>query len=379
MKKIYFLLAIIAVAFTACQKQPLVPIPSLTKTATLSFTLAATDYALLPTTAYPRTSLNFHSVADANNYIPTILNAKESSNLNNGSTATVTYTLAPAAASIAIPDTLFKDVSYTVSAADYAAVTGGTFKDLSAAQVISFLKYKYPNAVPNQLAVISYTFYTGVDVSVINSFLYLNGAWKKIYQISPTQYTALNLGSADFSSADVPNLTAYFNTFLKADPTIIDTVKANDIVYVSYKYFVSSANTFQRVAALTYDGTNFASTPAPSQVTGSFLKTAGTWNAVVPLPSVNYTLTPADTKLIGASTVGTAAQRTNLTTYGDFETSWASADLNAAMIVVLTADFPKPMLNTLYRVTYNAYTGGSDVPTTRSFIYSGTAWVAQQP
>jgi hypothetical protein len=381
MKKLYYLLALVTMAFTACQKQPVVPVPSLTNTATLTFTLAQSDYKLLPNTSYPFTSLSFQSTADANSYIPTILNAKESPNLNDGSTASVTYTLAQPGASITVADSLFKDVAYTVSAADYAAVTGGTFKDLSAAQVISFLKYKYPTPKPNQLAVISYTFYTGTDVSVINSFLYLNGAWKKIYQISPAQYTALNLGSADFSATDLPNLPAYFNTFLKADPTIIDTVKANDIVYVSYKYFVSSANTFQRVMALTYDGNNFAAVPAVTQATGSFLKTKGTWNAVVPVPTVNYTLTAADIKLIGSptGTIGTASQRANLTSYSDFESSWASADLNSAMILALTTDFPTPQVNVLYKVTYSAYVNSADVPTIRSFIYNGTAWVAQQP
>jgi hypothetical protein len=386
MKKLYYLLALVTMAFTACQKQPVVPVPSLTNTATLTFTLAQSDYQLLPSTAYPHSSFSFQSSADADNYIPTILNAKYSK-LNNKSTASVTYTLAApsiSAAPITVADSLFKDVAYTVSTADYAAVTGGTFKDLSAAQVISFLKYKYPTPKPNQLAVISYTFYTGSDASVINSFLYLNGAWKKIYQISPAQYTALNLGSADFSASDLPNLPAYFNTFLKADPSIIDTVKTSDIIYVSYKYFVSSANTFQRVAALIYDGNNFLTTtytPTPVQATGSYLKTNGTWNAVAPVPTVNYTLTAADIKLIGSptGTIGTVSQRANLTSFSDFESSWASADLNSAMILVLTTDFPTPQVNVLYKVTYSAYVNSADVPTIRSFIYNGTAWVAQQP
>ncbi len=95
MKKIYYLLALIVLAFTACQKQPLVPLPPLTKTATLTFTLAPADYALLPSADYPHSSLNFNSTTDADMYIPLILAAKESAQLNNGSTATVTYTIAP--------------------------------------------------------------------------------------------------------------------------------------------------------------------------------------------------------------------------------------------------------------------------------------------
>jgi len=92
MKKIYYLLALLTMAFTACQKQPVVPVSSLTKTAALTFTLAPADYQLLPSTAYPYLSFSFNSTADADNYIPMILNAKESAQLNNGSTASVTYT-----------------------------------------------------------------------------------------------------------------------------------------------------------------------------------------------------------------------------------------------------------------------------------------------
>jgi hypothetical protein len=377
MKKIYYLLALLPLAFTSCQKQPVVPVPSLTNTATLSFTLAAADYQLLPNTAYPFTSHSFNTNADANNYIPTILNAKESKQLNNGSTAAVTYTLAPPTLTLSVADSLFKDVAYTVTAADYAAVVG-TYTDMSASQVISFLKYKYPTPVANQLAVITYTYYNGVDATVTNSFLYLNGAWQKIYQISAAQYTTLNLGSADFGSSNLATLPADFNALLKDDANIMDTVKTGDIIYVSYKYYVSSAKTYQKVMPVEFDGTNFANTPTPTQVTGNFLKTNGVWNAVIPVPSISYTLTTADTKLIAASTIGTAAERTNLGTYGDFETAWTTADLDSAMILVLTTDFPKPQLNILYKVTYPAYVGGADVPTVLSFINNGTAWVAQQ-
>jgi len=88
MKKIYYLLAFVALAFTACQKQPYITPATYTKAMTL--TLAHSDYLLLPTTAYPYKTFTFDSPDDANKYIPMILNARDPQ-LGDGSTASVTY------------------------------------------------------------------------------------------------------------------------------------------------------------------------------------------------------------------------------------------------------------------------------------------------
>jgi hypothetical protein len=96
---------------------------------------------------------------------------------------------------------------------------------------------------------------------------------------------------------------------------------------------------------------------------------------------VYYTLTTADTKLIGNpngtnnQNIGTSAQRADLYQYGDFS-GWAAADLQSAMILVLTTDFPNPTPNINYKVTFKVYTGGTDVPTTLTFQWNGTAWIA---
>jgi hypothetical protein len=372
MKKIYYLLALLPLAFTACQKEPLVPANSLTKTGTLTFTLAPADYQLLPSSDYPYSSNNFNSISDANLYIPMILTAKESSLLNNGSTATVTYALAPA--SLKVADSLYSDVAYTVTSADYFAVTGNHYGDFSASDVLNFLAYKYPAAVANQLAVISYTLYTGVDTPVVNSFLYLNGAWILIYQVTPAQYTLVGEGKYDqFTAADVSKLPGYFNFFLKNDITIADTARANDVEYVSYGYYASG--NYQKVLALTYDGNNWGAISV--QVTGSFLKKGGAWTPVLPVPTINHTLTAADVALIAASNVAPSTLLSNLGKYGDFETSWTTAELDAAFILVLTTDYPTPVVGDNYVITYLLYTGGADVPTQLTFQYSGTAWVAK--
>jgi hypothetical protein len=230
MKKIYFLMAIAIIAFASCQKQPYItPTTTLTKTAALTFTLAPADYALLPSSAYPATSNNFKSTTDADNFIPMILAAKESAQLNNGSTATVTYTLAPA--NLTVADSVYSHVFYTVTSADYFAVTGNHYGDFSPSNVLAFLAYKYPTPVTNQLAVISYTLYSGgADQSVVNSFLYLHGTWTQIYQVTPAEYTEAGEGKYDqFTATDLSKLPGEFNFFLKNDIIIADTAKAGDI------------------------------------------------------------------------------------------------------------------------------------------------------
>ncbi|HTD41041.1 MAG TPA: hypothetical protein VK671_10505 [Mucilaginibacter sp.] len=365
MKKICYLLAFVALAFTSCQKQPIIQMGAYTKA--MTFTLAATDYQLLPSTDYPYSSLSFNSVTDANTYVPQILSLKEPQ-LGNGSSAAVTFTIAPA--SVKVADSLYSHVSYTVTSADYVAVTGNNYGDFNASDVLNFLVYKYPHPAANQLAVISYTLYTGSDNSVVNSFLYLNGAWQKIYQVSPAQYAAVGDGAYNnFSSGEISNLPGYFNAFLKADISIADTARVNDVEYVSYQIYTGS--TYQKVLALTYDGNNwgYISTTA----TLAYLKTGGVWT---PNQTIYHTLTSDDIKLIANSTIGTASQRTNLGKYGDFS-GWAPADLNSAFILVLTTDYPNPKVNIDYVVTYLLYTGGSDVSTKVTFQYNGTTWVAK--
>jgi hypothetical protein len=367
MKKIYYVIAALAIAFTACQKQPnLIPT---TYTKSMTFTLAASDLSFLPSADYNSTSSSFYSLTDAYTYIPKILSAKEPQ-LDNGSKATVTFNIS-SAASVTVADSSAYDVAYTVTSADYFAVTGNHYGDFSSSDVLNFLPYKYPTPKANQLVVLTYVLYTGSDNTVTNSFLYINGAWMKIYMVSPAQYAAVGDGAYDnFSSGEQSNLPGYFNAFLKADISIADTAKAKDVEYISYQIYAGS--TYQKVYTLEFDGNNWVP-PFIATGTIAFLKTGGAW---VANQTVYYTLTTADTKLIAASTIGTASERSNLGKYGDFS-SWPATDLNAAMILVLTTDFPTPKLNTDYVVTYLNYTGGSDVPTQLTFQNNGTAWVSK--
>ncbi len=377
MKKIFYAIAFVAVVFTSCQKQPIVPLyPAVASKQSYNITLASSDYALLPSTAYPSKTLSFNNATDAQNYIPTILNAKYPSKVAaDNSTAVVTYT--QSALSFKLTDSAYNDVAYTLTPADYLLLPGNKYTDFSIAQVIKWLPYKYPSPVVNQLALLTFTPYPAT-LTPPYSFLYLNGAWSEIYTITPAQYAVYGLGKYNqFTSTNDATLPAMLGALLKTDLTVQDTVKAGDIEYISFNYYGSDKGTYQRVIPLEYDGSNYVAPKTSVAAPLNFIKKSGQWQYVQPLPVISYTLTSADIALIAKSTVAPSGLLTNLASYGDFS-GWTTAQLDAAMILVLTADFQTPQTNTNYSVIYLAYTGGADVPTSLLFQWSGTAWVAQQ-
>ena len=375
MKKAYYLLAYVLVVFTACQKQPIIGggANGSSYIKTINYTLSSADYAPLGSTVYSYKTKSFSSDADAKLYIPTILNSKFPQ-LDSGSTANISFYEQPILA-----DSLYSDILYAPTTADYYSVTV-KYSDFSTAQAIAFLNLKYPTPVANQLSVLNYTYYeSGFTPSAgipntIHSYLYLNGSWAKIYTITAAQYASAFRGQYnEFVAADAPNLANIFNTFLKADPQVAATAKAGNVIYVSYNYYASKD--YQRVLALGYDGTNWTTATTS---TLAFIKKGSTW---IPDPTVYYTVNAngKDNTLIANSTFANATARSNYGSYGDFNIQssspyyWSQTDINNAMILVLTTDFPNPKVNTPYKITYLAY-NGSTYPVTSLFNFDGTNW-----
>jgi hypothetical protein len=377
MKKIYHLFAFVAAAFALASCHPLDntykklddnPVPA--KPSTITYTLAAADYKLLPSTTNPYKNGSFASNDEANQFVPTILNLKYPL-AGDGSNANITYSISTPTSQIKVADSLFKDVAYTLTDADY----NNSFHDFSDSQVLSWLKIKYPTPAVNQLALITFTYFlNGATSTQTFSFLYLSGAWKKIHTITPAQYTSIGKGGTfnDFSSSDAANLVSYFNTFLKADPSISATAKVGDVQYVSFKYFAGS--NYQRVLALQFDGNNWVTLSVGTTGTATFVKAKGAWAGD---PTVYYKLTLADAGIIaayqGLSAAATTDLRTNLAKFGDFESGWTTADIQLGIIQVLLHDFPMPKVNVNYKVTYEAYSGG-DKDVVLTFSYDGSKW-----
>jgi len=383
MKKIYYLLIAGVLGLSACQKEPELQSSSHTAFAglkeSLSITLQATDYAKL-TTGYPKTAHTFDNLADANTYIPQILNAEYFSPAN-GSSASVTYT--QSALYFKLADSTYKvttagidtgtSVYYALTAADYLLLPNNKYTDFSVAQLVSWLPYKFPSVPNNSLKVVSWTIYpTGTTPVVPYSFLYTNGSWQAIYMIQPAQYTALGLGKYDQFTSSNTNIPQALGALLNADVTITDTIKKNDIVYVSYNYYASATATYQRVQPLQYNGTGFVA-PFTTSATATFVKANGVWK---PQPIITYTLTSADITLIGAGAAGSTAAKANLNQYLDFSSAWTTPDMNSAVIECLLVDFKTPVIGTIYKVTFPNYS--SAAPDPLSFEWSGTAWTALQ-
>ena len=360
MKKLLYLFAFIAIVFASCDP--------------MSKTYKELD--AVPQTVNVYLNNSYKSPADAKAAIPAVLNANATySDYPEGSVLNVSFGLATSVPYI--PDSTYSHVAYTLVTSDYT-FPGNTFTDLSATGVLNFLAYKYPTPATNQLSVLTYNYFeSGYTASsgtiTTDSFLFLNGAWTKIYTVSPAQYASVNRGLTNtFASGDLKNIPAYLNDFLKADPTVYSAAnQVGDVKYISYRY----ATTYQKVLALMYDGTNWV-----NRSTLIFVKKGGVW---IPDPSIYYTFVKADYAVLANATVGTAAARANVASFGDFNiqsststTYWSPADLQAALIVMLQAKFPTPVANNPYKITYAVYTGTvSNVTVT--FVYNGTAWVAQ--
>jgi hypothetical protein len=400
MKKIYYLLAFIAVAtvFSACN--PLdntykqlgdLPTPSGTPQ-TFALILAASDYGILPTTNYAKTSLNFKTSADATSSIPTILASKYPAYANTSS-VTVTYAVPPI---IVKPvDSVIADagVSYTaVNPGDYTPILGASpkFIELTTAQAITLLNTKYAagNAAPfgapveGQIVLLTYIFFESGVVSaattLTDTFLFTGGVWVKCYTISAAQFASVGNTFGDFSSSDLPLIPTYLSAILKADNGLTLKAKAGDIKYVAYKYF--GTKTSQRVQVLTFDGTKWiVNSSLPQSIT--FAKTNNVWVAD---NTVNYKLTTADYAQIKTmpTTVNIQTALDNVAQFGDYNitvpvspvTGWTDAQVNASIVLILAHDYPGAVANQKFVITYVSYNGATS-NVTKTFIYNGTTFV----
>lgn len=401
MKKILFnilALAAIATAISSCRPmdktyKALDGLPATAKT--LNYTFQAADYVnvnVYPSSSAVYKAKGFTSNDDANANVPAFLNFKFF-DYPDGSNANITFT--PLTSSIVEPDSVFKDISYTLTADDYLLLPNNKYADFSIAQVLSWLPYKYTAPVENQLQVLSWTFYPtinttpavypGISVSTTSgvttatgSFLYIGGAWLQAYHITPAQYASVGRGQYnEFTSADDASLQSYLNNLLKADPYVAGNAKTGSIQYVSFYYYSSTKVASQRVIKFTFDGTNWVRTPAASTLT--FVKSKGTWIAD---PTVYYTAKASDYALIGSSTIGTSDGRSNFAQYGDFnivsgsQYFWTEADIESALILILKTNFPNATTGIPYKITYLIYTGSTS-STSLTFKFDGTNWTKQ--
>jgi hypothetical protein len=370
MKNIYYALALLTVVFiSSCDP--------------LSGTYKQLDGSVVPSAQPPITFAvpTAYASADlANTGITGLLNTKYS-DYADSSTAVVAYPLASGYSFVA--DNLLAHNALTLAAVDYT-VASNTTAYLTDAGAIAYLTYKYPTPVKNQLAVLTYMYFlNGVTpatgVLTTDSFIFLQGAWTKIYTVSPAQYTAVNRGTNNqFLTTDLTNIPSYLNTFLTSDPAVIATAKAGDVMYVSYKY----NTTAQVVLPLTFDGTNWI-----PKLSANFVKLLGTW---VPDPTIYVTipvvkLAPDYIWLRDNTTIGSVGARGNVASFGDFNTSpttsttsWTDAEVTQAMAAILLHKIPTGVVGIPYKITYFVFPGANPViPQSKIYKFNGTAYIFQ--
>jgi hypothetical protein len=402
MKRIYYLMLFIAVAtsFTACNPldktyKDLDQLPAPTNDQlkgptplAVTITLTAPDYGFL--TDYAKTALSFKTLDDAKADVPTIL-AKKYPTAVDKSSAIVTYGVSPT--TITLADSLNATTAITLQTTPtndyvfpaYNGAAGNTFSDLSATAVINWLKYKYQTPLPeNSIRVLTYLYFeSGKTPSsgtlTTDAFLFAGGNWTKIYHVSPAQYATTNNGFNNwFVANDVPNIPAYLNAYLKSDVSVMATAKYGDIKYVNYRYLT----TYQKVMVLTFDGTNWVTTPIASAPL-TFTKTAGVWIAD---NTVTYTLAAADYKYIGNNTTaGSVAGRANIVQFPDFNVSattdatyWSDVDIQGAIVTFLKYTYPTAVANQKFVITYLQYFKGVTSNVTKTFKFDGTNFVFVQ-
>lgn len=392
-KNILYLLAFVTVIFAACNplKDEIGNITPAPFTKTLNITLAKADYELLPSTNYANKGQYFANTVDANTSISVILNAKYPQ-LDNGSVANVSYNSLPQ--QIKPADSVLSTAGaaptqYSVVDADYLAINGNSNKNFTTAKVIQFLDTKFPTKVANQLIVLNYVYFesgatTTTGVATSDTFIYLNGAWVKAYQVTQAQYiSAGKLTVFNFGSADEANLAGYFNTFLKSDANVSGKAKIGDVKYVSFAYFISSTRTAQRIKALIFDGTNWSTKSVPFGPL-PFLKKKGTW---IPDPTVYYTLIKSDYTVLKSTDaaavkpeIGTAAGRLNAGDFGSFDVtgggnSWTDAQIGDAVAYILNGKYASAPVDetVLYKITYALFKGATPTAV-KSFAKTSTGF-----
>ncbi len=321
-------------------------------------TLSSEDYTEVKGKSY------FTTEEKAAAAIPEFLN-EAYSHLENGSTVRVTYN------KLMFPgynSSVSEVEKYTAVAEDYD-FTGESHDNFnSAGDLVKLLEHKYPDAVENQLVVLTYDYYqNGATSTVTDSFYFKDGAWRNIYHVSDEDYASVGKRS-DFSSSDDDLLPEYFNKLLSN--TVFGAV-AGDVKYVSYAYY-SNKTTTQQVLGMVYNGSEWVKVnpEAVEEAVLQLKKKQGTW---VPDLTKSYTLVADDYVWISKQPeLGTQPQRDNLgdPKYLNFYQSWAGndnywsdEDVLVALSGFLKNKFPNEEVGQKFEVTYAYYKSGNKTNT----------------
>lgn len=340
MKKIIYLFAIIAMAFTSCDDSLQEIFDEIDAQETVisgeaEITLTEEDYDALDLSFG-----NFSSTDDAKTMLPAFLTSKYPA-WGLASLVTVTF-------DVYTPKFDERSLEvYEVTSADYAAqgLSFGNFSSFS--QITSFLNSKYTSPENRLLVSLTYKYYSGSVSTLNNGFLYVNGAWEMALGFTSDEYSEMGESYPNFSSEDeaLTKIPVFLSEKFKYDGK-----SAGDIESIMYKLYVSG-QTLSYVANFIYDGATWSKYNNVISEVIKFGHDGSTW---VPDNTIKYTLTNADYALVGNGN------------YNNFDVragkNEESEDARLAKInTILLNNFPSDVDGQKYIVSYAIYNGAAGI------------------
>lgn len=374
MKNLKYLLLSLAIGLLSCESElektydELGNIPGPVKT-DLKYTLVDADYAGIDPTSKTDDYEKFKGIPseeDAIAKIPAIIIKKLVR--VEGAIAVVNYNLYRPSA------TITATTAYTVTDDDYASQGGNVarFKNFSSeADIVKFLKYKFPAAVKGNVIKLSYNYnVSSVATPMTKSFLFNSSlTWETTFALSAANYTTLGQSFANFSDKAIAEKRIAI--YLKStEKPFANTGDIQSVIYV-YSY-VDSGNVRRNEDTLLqyqYDGTEWKVIPALTQQISNFKFKNGVW---VSNNVIKYTFVKADYDAAAAglkSETELVNQVTNLTSFGNFSrgsgtTAWSDDAMLKAFNVVLKKNYPNAEIDQEFLLTVSVYRGSA---TTESF------------
>jgi len=374
MKNLKYLFLSLAVGLLSCESElektydELGNIPSPVKT-DLKYTLVDADYAGIDPTSKTDDYEKFKGIPseeDAVDKIPAIIIKKLVR--VEGAIAVVNYNLYRPSS------TITATTAYTVSDDDYASQGGNIarFKNFSSeADIVRFLKAKFPAAVKGNVIKLSYNYnVSSVATPMTKSFLFHSSLnWESTFTLSAANYTTLGQSFANFSDKAVAEKRIAI--YLKStEKPFANTGDIQSVIYV-YSY-VDSNNVRKNEDTLLqyqYDGTEWKVIPVLTQQISNFKFKNGVW---VSNNVIKYTFVKADYDAAAAGLTSDASltnQVANLTSFGNFSrtsgtTGWSDEAMLKAFNVVLKKNYPNAEVDQEFLLTVNVYRGSA---TTENF------------
>ncbi|KDN56749.1 hypothetical protein [Flavobacterium seoulense] len=386
MKNLKYLLLSLSIGLLSCESElektydELGNIPSPIKT-DLKYTLVDADYAAIDPTSKTDDYEKYKGIPseeDAIAKIPAII-------LNKlvrveGAIAAVNFNMYRPTATITATTT------YEVSDDDYASQGGNIarFKNFSTeADIVRFLKAKFPAAVKGNVIKLSYNYnVSSVATPMTKSFL-LNSSltWESTFTLSAANYTTLGQSFANFSDKAVAEkrIAIYLKSTEKPFANAGDI---QSVIYV-YSYVPTGGSRINEDTLLQYqyDGNEWKVIPLTTPQTLNFKFKNGVWvsNNIIKYTFVAADYTAAATGLASETTL--VNQVANLTSFGNFSrtsgtTGWSDDAMLKAFNVVLKKNFPDAQVDQEFLLTVNVYRGSSTtenftvvLDTNKNYIY----------